>query len=268
MTGFILPISNEQVLKVFPVCYSNADTEKESILNDNKAKAGIYCWINIDSKKKYVGSSIDLYRRFLQYYNIKYITRAAESSLICRALLKHGYSRFRLEILEYCDPNNLIEREQYYIDHLNPEYNILKVAGSLFGFKHSPETLKKMKEIISNRSDEEKANISAKLREAALGRTYKHTEETKIKLKNAMLGRKHSEKSKEKMRIFQSNRTKHSIPGVKIEVKDMETGQTFLYDSLRIAGKELNSSHAALLYNLNKGKELFRGRYRITKIMT
>jgi hypothetical protein len=30
-----------------------------------------------------------------------------------KALLKYGYSRFKLEILEYCDPSNVIEREQY-----------------------------------------------------------------------------------------------------------------------------------------------------------
>jgi len=31
----------------------------------------------------------------------------------------------------------LIEREQYYIDLLNPEYNILKIAGSRLGVKHT-----------------------------------------------------------------------------------------------------------------------------------
>jgi len=30
-----------------------------------------------------------------------------------------------LEILEYCDPLNIISREQYYLDNLKPEYNIL-----------------------------------------------------------------------------------------------------------------------------------------------
>jgi group I intron endonuclease len=71
----------------------------------------------------------------------------------------------------------LIEREQYYIDTLNPEYNILKVAGSLFGYKHTIESLQKMSEIAKNRSEE----TIAKLREAALGRTYTHREETKKK---------------------------------------------------------------------------------------
>ncbi len=192
LTGFYISFS----ALAFPiVSYINADTQKESVLNDNKAKAGVYCWTNIESGKKYVGSSIDLYRRFMQYYNIKYITRTAESSLICRALLKYGYSKFKLEILEYCDSSIIIEREQYYIDLLKPEYNILKVAGSLFGFKHSPESLQKMREIALNRSDETKA----KLREAALGKTYNHTEETKIKLRDAILGKKHSEETKEKL---------------------------------------------------------------------
>lgn len=197
----------------------------------------------------------------MQYYNIKYITRAAKSSLICRALFKYGYSSFRLEILEYCDPSSIIEREQYYIDLLKPEYNILQVAGSLFGYKHTPESLEKMREIALNRSDETKA----KLREAALGKTYNHTEETKIKLRDAIVGKKHSEETKEKLSILQSNRTKHPIPGFKVEVKDMETGQTFLDDSIRTAGKELDSNHNSIRYNLDNGK-LFRGRYLITKV--
>lgn len=60
-------------------------------------------------------------------------------SLIARALIKYGYSNFQLEILEYCEPSNCIDREQYYIDLLKPEYNILKTAGSKLGSKHSVE---------------------------------------------------------------------------------------------------------------------------------
>ena len=205
MTGVILQFG------VPVLSYINADTQKESIINDNKSKIGIYCWTNIESGKRYVGSSVDLYRRFMQYYNIKYITRASKSSLICRALLKYGYSKFKLDILEYCELSVLIEREQYYIDTLKPEYNILNVAGSLFGYKHTIESLEKMSEIASNRSDE----TIAKLREAALGRTYKHTEETKNRISEAMLGRKHTEETKEKLKIIQSNRTKPYPSGIR-----------------------------------------------------
>jgi len=53
------------------------------------------------------------------------------------ALLKYGYSKFSLTILEYIDKTGLskdeflillLEREQFYLDSLDPEYNILKFA--------------------------------------------------------------------------------------------------------------------------------------------
>ena len=54
--------------------------------------------------------------------------------IIYKSLLAYGYENFTLEILEYCDPAFILEREQYYLDTLKPEYNILKVAGSSLKF--------------------------------------------------------------------------------------------------------------------------------------
>ena len=54
-----------------------------------------------------------------------------------------------LDILEYCDINILIEREQYYLDLLKPEYNILKVTGNRLGSKQSEVT--KIKISINNK---------------------------------------------------------------------------------------------------------------------
>ena len=61
------------------------------------------------------------------------------------ALLKYGYENFNLEILEYCRADELIVREQYYLDLIKPEYNILTQAYSLLGYKHSPENIAKFK---------------------------------------------------------------------------------------------------------------------------
>ena len=47
-----------------------------------------------------------------------------------------------MDIIEYCSPEDLIKREQYYLQGLKPDYNILKTAGSLLGFKHSKATIK------------------------------------------------------------------------------------------------------------------------------
>jgi hypothetical protein len=52
---------------------------------------------------------------------------------IHRALLKYGYSAFSLYILEYCNKEDLVSREQHYLDIYKAEYNTLKIAGSSLG---------------------------------------------------------------------------------------------------------------------------------------
>src|SRR6266566_2353132 len=76
------------------------------------------------------------------YYNFFTLEKllALGASAIYRAILKYDYSDFNLYILEYCDLDILIKREQYFLDLLKPEYNILKVAGSRFGHSASLKT--------------------------------------------------------------------------------------------------------------------------------
>nr|ATI20437.1 GIY-YIG endonuclease [Juglanconis juglandina] len=114
---------------------------------ENKDKVGIYRWVNLINGKTYVGSSGNLSDRFRQYFNIEYLERKVkkDNSKIYNSILKYGYSKFRLEILEYCELDILNEREQYYLDTLNPEYNILKFARSFRGFKHSEASIELMK---------------------------------------------------------------------------------------------------------------------------
>jgi group I intron endonuclease len=70
--------------------------------------------------------------------------------------LKYGYSNFSLDILEYCKEEDVLLREQYYLDLLQPEYNILKKADSSFGFQHTEETKQRISEF-------HKANIHNKI---------------------------------------------------------------------------------------------------------
>lgn len=117
------------------------DLDKFDVVQDNKGKSGIYRITNLTNNKTYIGSSVDLKRRFTCYYSFKHIERW-KTSTICKALIKYGYSGFKLEILEYCAPKVYWKRTVLF-RYLNPEYNILKTAGSLLGFKHSEETLMK-----------------------------------------------------------------------------------------------------------------------------
>jgi group I intron endonuclease len=62
------------------------------------------------------------------------------NSIIYESILKYDYSNFELSILEYCNREVLLKREQYYMDLLKPEYNMLKFAGSKYGVKLSEKT--------------------------------------------------------------------------------------------------------------------------------
>lgn len=135
--------NNDNVsLNLVPIIsYLNADSEKDVAIKQNKSKSGIYRWTNKVNNKIYIGSSVDLSRRLKEYYNYNYISKKTRNFPIHNALLKYGYSSFKLEILEYCDKSKLIECEQYYLDLLKPEYNVLTNAGSNLGFKHTEATI-------------------------------------------------------------------------------------------------------------------------------
>lgn len=138
-------LDNFVLLLNFPaIVYVNADIDKLNIIKENKGKSGVYCWKNNANGKTYIGSSVNIGKRLTNYYNYDFLSRPNHKMLIYKALLKYGYSQFSLEILEYCEPSTTIEREQYYIDYLKPEYNILKIAGSSLGYQHSEETRTKI----------------------------------------------------------------------------------------------------------------------------
>ena len=84
--------------------------------------------------------------RLYTYYSLRSLVKSNRP--IDRALLKHGFSGFSFEILEYCESKESLEKEQYYLDNLKPEYNIAEIAGSTLGYKHTPESLTKMRDFV------------------------------------------------------------------------------------------------------------------------
>lgn len=132
--------------KIPVVIYINAEKYKDLILKENKNKSGIYRWVNIINNKSYIGSAKKLNKRLSIYYSSTSLKKSLErsSSAIHSAILKYGYINFKLEIIEYCEQNKLISREQYYFYLLKPKYNICKIAGSTLGKTHSENTKNKI----------------------------------------------------------------------------------------------------------------------------
>jgi excinuclease UvrABC nuclease subunit len=53
--------------------YPNSDTCKVKILLENQNRAGIYMWENLTNGKRYIGSSENLTKRFIDYFNINHL---------------------------------------------------------------------------------------------------------------------------------------------------------------------------------------------------
>jgi group I intron endonuclease len=102
--------------------------------------SGIYK-ITINNKI-YIGSAINFKSRRRQH--LHYLKNNKHQNKHLQRLF-NKYGDIVIEKIESCKPSILIEREQFYIDTLNPEINILKVAGSRLGSKHTYQAKEKMK---------------------------------------------------------------------------------------------------------------------------
>jgi group I intron endonuclease len=146
---------------------------------------GIYCIKNLITGAFYIGSSAhDFNRRWIKHRQD--LSAGRHHNIRLQLHWKfYGESNFRFSVLEECLPEKCIEREQYFIDIFDPEYNICRMAGSRLGQVNSPE---------------HRAKISAHHigKKYALG--YKHTLEARAKLRAFHLGRKNTPEAREKMR--------------------------------------------------------------------
>ena len=108
--------------------------------------SGIYAIRNLVNNHIYIGSSINLEKRNYNHFrNLK--NNKHGNDYLQKAYNKYGKDNFIFEIISYIeDKTKLIEYEQKWLDFFNPEYNILKTAGSPLGTKMSDETRKKISE--------------------------------------------------------------------------------------------------------------------------
>lgn len=165
---------------------------------------GVYIIKNIKNNKFYIGSCSSktfLYDRLRHHY-LDLRKNNHINKYLQNAWNKYGEDNFIFEILEICSPEKCIEREQCWINLLNPSYNFCKIAGSTLNIKHSQETkekiIKGIKKWYSTEEGIEFKKKLSKLRQNEKGK--KHTKETKIKISNSNKGKVVSEESKNKMK--------------------------------------------------------------------
>lgn len=124
-----------------------------------KKQCGIYKIVNKINNKIYIGSSFDIKTRWM---NHRYLLNSNQhhSVHLQHAWNKYGSNNFEFIVLELCSIENLLLKEQTYLNDLlkadlfllennnfflENGYNIKCVAGSNIGFKYSKETIKEIK---------------------------------------------------------------------------------------------------------------------------
>lgn len=193
--------------------------------------------------------------------------------VINKALLKYGYSKFKLDILEFCDPKDLRKREQYYIDLLKPEYNVLKTAYSSLGYKHTKEALEKihsnlkilnLKKLISVKVTDLETNITkeyASITEAAKALNISKVTLKEYIIKNKLYKGIYKFESSLSESNYDSNYLNHPN-SIKIEVIDLELNTITVYDSIRAASRALNIGYVSIATYLKRNqKSPYKNKY-------
>lgn len=177
-------------------------------------KSGIY-QISINSKT-YIGSATNIYnRKHRHLHDLK-------NNKHCNGKLqnyfnKYGIENLLFEVIEVCDIESLLIREQYFIDSKNPFFNICKIAGNSKGVLHSEKTKKQFSKDRKGKqnslgrvlSEETKTLISIKAKERGL---HKNFISASIK---ANTGRIHSKETIEKRISKQVKLTKLQVDEIR-----------------------------------------------------
>lgn len=140
---------------------------------------GIYKITNTANGKFYVGSAVNIKQRFAQHRSsFKY--NKHDNNYLQKAWNKYGKQVFKLEVILYCDSENMLFYEQRILDmcfklQRTRIYNICPIAGNCMGRPVTPQTREK----ISNGNKGKPSYMK--------GRT--HSEEARQKISQAHKGK-------------------------------------------------------------------------------
>jgi group I intron endonuclease len=167
---------------------------------------GVYCLQCLANGQLYIGSSKNIRNRILRHFS-RLRNNKSENPDLQHEYNLAGEENFAVFVLGLCKPENLLKREQFYLDTHVPQYNIFgannfnifpemvkqKISSTKKGYRISEETKHK----ISNSMKGRHWKISKDASQKRLGR--KMTAETKEKISMALKGRKLSEDHKRKI---------------------------------------------------------------------
>lgn len=116
----------------------------------------VYEIVCTTTDQRYVGSSTRFYKRLLGHF--KTLRRGRHPNPYLQHVYDlYGEDTFTVNILETCTAENMLEREQYYIDTLKPELNIaLSSTAPMLGRKKTAESVEKSASKVRGRTRKSK----------------------------------------------------------------------------------------------------------------
>lgn len=164
--------------------------------------SGIYTLVSLCTGKKYIGSSCNINTRIRSHYR-HLVAGRHHNRHMQRHVSKYGIEDIVVFVHEIVkDKAFLIEREQYWIDHIKPEFNaVLQAEKTTLGIKFEDTSKFKSAALARWKNPVALANIMRGRKEAGarkIGKKcpwvkgFKHTQESKAELSTSLAGKKKS----------------------------------------------------------------------------
>jgi len=100
--------------------------------------SGIYKISNTLNSQFYIGSSVNIEQRY-KYHLTRLKHNKHPNIHLQRAVNKYGIENFKFEIIQKCPKEYTVKLEQWFLDNLNPTYNICKVASGPLEYRCNEE---------------------------------------------------------------------------------------------------------------------------------
>jgi group I intron endonuclease len=204
---------------------------------DELNQTGVYTIINLDTGKRYIGSTVQSFRGRWGIHKSCLRNNKHHSKHLQSSWNKHTEFRFEFRILEFVPPEYCLQREQWWMDLYGsylPEngYNILPTAGSSLGKVTSEETKQKMR--LANK-----------------GKT--HSEETKQKISLTNKGHTVSEEAKQKLSLINKCKSLSEEHKFRMSASFRPQGYSFIHKETKEVCTFQNLNEFCRVRNLNQG---------------
>ncbi len=225
----------------------------------------IYQILNTLNEKSYIGSSVNFKTRKAEHLR-DLRSNKHHSKALQRAVNKYGIDNFIFKILEVVEKKqDLIKREQHYLDSIKPEYNTCKTAYSMLGFKKSEEDNRKNSirntgfgngnAKLTPENIEEMRKLSDTLSNSQLAERF-GVHETTIERARRRYGIKKTKAvyapgSKDRIREAAKNNYKSRCKSV---YRLNEQGERVLFESMSEAARSVNRTSATIYQAIMEGR--------------